>query len=91
MSPKSILGVIALTIWMAAGIAPADAQTPSCSPGYYVASDGRCYPGSPPVDPPPTDTAPPINRPPVVFNGPDFGFGYGRYDEVDRNESDLRR
>ncbi|HYB56138.1 MAG TPA: hypothetical protein VEK12_08210 [Alphaproteobacteria bacterium] len=73
--------VIALALGTWAGVAPADAQTPPqpvCPAGYYLASDGMCYPGSPPVYyPPDYDVAPPIYQPPVIFDGFIPGIGYG--------------
>jgi len=72
--------VIALTLGTWAGVAPADAQVSVCPPGYYLASDGQCYPGAPPVYyPPDYDVAPPIYQPPVIFDGFIPGIGYGRH------------
>jgi len=68
----------ALGSW--AGAAPADAQAPVCPPGYYLGTDGQCYPGAPPVYPVPYyDVAPPIYQPPFVFDGygPGIGIGVG--------------
>jgi hypothetical protein len=66
--------VLALAIW--AGAAPVHAQAPVCPYGYYLASDGQCYPGAPPAYPPPVyEYAPPIYQPPVVIDG--FGLGIG--------------
>ena len=62
--------VIALVLATGAGAPPADAQTPVCPPGYYFASDGQCYPGAPPVYPPPVyEVAPPVYQPPFVVDG----------------------
>jgi len=73
--------VIALALGTWAGAAPADAQTPPvCPPGYYLAGDGQCYPGGPPVYSPPVyEVAPPIYQPPFVFDGygPGIGIGVG--------------
>jgi hypothetical protein len=72
--------VIALALGTWAGVAPADAQVSVCPPGYYLASDGQCYPGAPPVYYPPVyDVAPPIYEPPVVIDGffPGIGVGIG--------------
>ncbi|MHB8623509.1 MAG: hypothetical protein ACYC9J_14280 [Sulfuricaulis sp.] len=55
---------------------PLAAQAQSCAAGYYYASDGNCYPGSPPNYLPPTyDTAPPVSTPPVVTDGLLIGLG----------------
>ncbi len=65
---------VALGTWV--GAAPAIAQMPVCPAGYYYASDGQCYPGGPPVYPPPVyEVAPPVYEPPVVVDG--FGIGIG--------------
>jgi len=76
-------GAIALALGTWMGAAPADAQVPpGCPPGYYYASDGQCYPGAPPVYPPPDyDVAPPVFLPPVVIDGfvPGIGFGRGNW------------
>jgi hypothetical protein len=66
---------LALAIW--AYDRPADAQVaPVCPDGYYLATDGQCYPGQPPVYPPPIyDDAPAVFEPPVIFDG--FGIGIG--------------
>jgi hypothetical protein len=70
--------VIALALGTWAGAAPADAQAPVCPPGYYFASDGRCYPGAPPAYPPPVyEYAPPVYQPPVVIDGLILGIGLG--------------
>lgn len=75
--------VIALALAFGAGAPPAHAQAPACPPGYYFASDGRCYPGGPPVYAPPIYAppayvvAPPVYPPPVVFDGFGIGFGFG--------------
>jgi len=70
--------VIALALGTFAGAAPADAQAPACPPGYYYASDGRCYPGAPPAYPPPVyEVAPPVYQPPVVLDGLILGIGLG--------------
>jgi len=68
---------LALGIWVSA--APADAQVPpACPIGYYLATDGRCYPGAPPVYAPPVyEVAPPVYQPPVVFDGFSLGIGIG--------------
>ena len=56
--------------------APLAARAQSCSPGYYYASDGYCYPGPPPSYPPPAyDAAPPVAAPPVVMDGLLIGLG----------------
>ncbi len=74
--------VIAVALGTWAGAAPADAQTPPvCPQGYYLASDGQCYPGAPPTYvPPPYVVAPPVYQPPIVIDGffPGIGFG-GNY------------
>lgn len=70
--------VIALALATWAGASPADAQTPVCPPGYYFASDGQCYPGAPPVYPPPVyEVAPPVYQPPFVVDGLALGIGLG--------------
>ena len=54
----------------------AQAQAQACPPGYYYASDGLCYPGTPPNYPPPIyDPAPPVSPPPVVADGMMIGLG----------------
>lgn len=71
--------VIALALAAWTGAAPANAQAPVCPYGYYLASDGRCYPGAPPVYAPPVyEVAPPIYQPPVVIDGfvPGIGLGF---------------
>lgn len=76
MRTISLPGVIALALgaWSFAGSALAQ----GCPPGYYYASDGRCYPGAPPVYPPPVyDYAPPVYQPPPVFDGFVLGIGLG--------------
>jgi hypothetical protein len=71
-------GIVALALGTWAGAAPVAAQTPICPPGYYYASDGRCYPGGPPAYPPPVyEVAPPVYQPPVVFDGLVLGLGLG--------------
>jgi len=76
MRKISLPCVIALALGTWAGAPPADAQTPVCPPGYFFASDGQCYPGAPPIYPPPVyEVAPPVYQPPVIFDG--FGIGIG--------------
>ena len=70
----------ALSLWPSVYVrcaAPAGAQVaPGCPEAYYLATDGRCYPGSPPVYAPPVyEVAPPVYQPPVVLDG--FGIGLG--------------
>jgi hypothetical protein len=73
--------VIALALGTWAGATPAEAQVPpGCPPGYYLGSDGQCYPGAQPVYPPPDyDVAPPVYQPPFVIDGfaPGIGIGVG--------------
>jgi hypothetical protein len=72
--------VIALALGSWAGAAPAAAQAPVCPAGYYLATDGQCYPGGPPVYAPQGyDVDPPIYQPPFVFDGygPGIGIGVG--------------
>ena len=73
----SLPSVVALALGLCAGAAPAGAQVaPGCPEAYYLATDGRCYPGSPPVYAPPVyEVAPPVYQPPVVLDG--FGIGLG--------------
>ena len=78
MRTTFLASVIALALGTCAGVGPARAQTPVCPAGYYYASDGRCYPGAPPVYPPPVyEVAPPIYQPPVIFDGLAIGIGLG--------------
>jgi hypothetical protein len=68
--------IIAVSLGTWVGAAPANAQAPPCPYGYYYASDGQCYPGSPPLYPPPAYVvAPPVYQPPFVIDG--FGIGIG--------------
>ena len=70
--------VIALALGTWAGAAPSNAQVPVCPAGYYYASDGQCYPGAPPIYPPPVyEVAPPVYEPPVIFDGFSIGIGLG--------------
>lgn len=78
--------IIALSLGIWAGATPAAAQTPPCPPGYYYASDGRCYPGAPPAYPPPPypvypapvyEVAPPVYAPYPVYDGFYPGIGVG--------------
>jgi hypothetical protein len=76
MRKTFLVSSVALALGTWAGAAPAAAQVPVCPPGYFYASDGQCYPGPPPVYPPPVyDVAPPVYPPPVVVDG--FGIGLG--------------
>ena len=74
---------VAVAALGAVAAAPAGAQVPpGCPPGYYLATDGQCYPGEPPDYVPPVyDVAPPIIQPPFVIDGFIPGIGYGRHDE----------
>ena len=70
--------IVVLTLGTWAGVAPADAQAPVCPAGYYYASDGQCYPGGPPVYPPPVYAVePPVYQPPLVLDGLALGIGLG--------------
>lgn len=70
--------VIVLALGIGALPAPAGAQAPVCPYGYYLASDGQCYPGPPPAYPAPVyEVAPPVYQPPVIFDGLDIGIGLG--------------
>ena len=73
---------IALAAGSWIGTVPAAAQVPpGCPPGYYLAQDGQCYPGTPPVYPAPLyDVGPPIVAPPVILDFFDPGIGYGGHD-----------
>jgi hypothetical protein len=86
------LGVVAVVLGACAGAAPVIAQTPVCPAGYYYASDGQCYPGSPPPYPPPVyEYAPPVYQPPVVFDGFALGIGLGgRFGDADRGGGGRR-
>ena len=77
MSARSLLrSATALALSGALGAAPALAQVPVCPTGYYYASDGNCYPVTPPSYPPPVyDPAPPVTPPPVVEDGLMIGLG----------------
>jgi hypothetical protein len=76
MRTFSLPSAVALTVAALTFAAPAMAQ--SCPPGYYFASDGRCYPGGPPAAPPPVyDYAPPVSQPPPVYDGFALGIGLG--------------
>jgi hypothetical protein len=76
MRARSLSGVVALALAASVVAGPAVAQ--SCPPGYYFASDGRCYPGGPPAYPPPVyDPAPPVYQPPPVYDGFAVGIGLG--------------
>ncbi len=70
--------LIALAVGAWAG-APAIAQIPpSCPPGYYLYTDGQCYPGPQPVYPQPDyDVIAPVYQPPVVYDGFALGIGFG--------------
>ena len=73
--------ICALAATAAVGLAaiPAHAQMPpGCPPNYYLATDGNCYPGPPPVYPQPVyQVAPPVDQPPLVFDGLVLGIGLG--------------
>jgi len=70
--------VIVLALGIGALPAPADAQVPVCPYGYYLASDGLCYPGPPPYYPALVySVAPPVYQPPLIFDGIDIGIGFG--------------
>jgi len=76
MKAMSLPCLVGLAV--AASVAAVPAFGQGCPPGYYYASDGRCYPGGPPAYPPPVyDTAPPVYQPPVVFDGLSLGIGLG--------------
>lgn len=69
-------GVACVLAGTLASAVPIATQAQSCAAGYYYASDGYCYPGSPPNYPPPSyDTAPPVSAPPVVTDGLMIGLG----------------
>jgi hypothetical protein len=70
--------LIALALGASAGT-PAVAQIPpACPPGYYLYTDGRCYPGPQPVYPQPDyDVIAPVYQPPVVYDGFALGIGFG--------------
>lgn len=74
----SLPSVIALALGAWAG-APAVAQVPpACPPGYYLYTDGQCYPGPQPVYPqPPYEVIAPVYQPPVVYDGFALGIGFG--------------
>ncbi len=70
--------VIALALGSWAVPASTDAQAPMCPYGYYLASDGQCYPGPPPYYPAPVySVAPPVYQPPLIFDGLSIGIGLG--------------
>ncbi|MGO9786632.1 MAG: hypothetical protein ACLPL5_07480 [Stellaceae bacterium] len=70
--------VVALALGSWAVPAPAGAQAPVCPYGYYLASNGQCYPGPAPYYPAPVyEVAPPVYQPPIVFDGLGIGIGLG--------------
>jgi hypothetical protein len=64
-----------------ASMRPAVAQTaPGYQPGYYIASDGYCYPQPQPTyayPPPVYDPAPPVYQPAPDIAGVAIGVGLG--------------
>ena len=83
--------VIAIVAGVWSDALPAQAQAPVCPYGYYYASDGRCYPGSPPVYQPPVyEAAPPVYQPPAVFDGFALGIGLGALIDGFGHDQDRR-
>ncbi len=68
---------IALAFALCVGAVPAGAQAPPmCPPGYYLATDGLCYPARP-IYAPPVYEAAPVYQPPIIFDGFSVGIGIG--------------
>jgi hypothetical protein len=78
MKTLALPSLIALAVGGWAG-APAVAQVPpACPPGYYLYTDGQCYPGDQPLYPQPYyDYTAPVYQPPVVYDGFALGIGFG--------------